>query len=69
MLFGDANQTGSLHAWLYDVDQDGKSRSMMPGNQPLVTPPGATLRVNAAGGLPEGAACGGDGEGARHGRP
>jgi hypothetical protein len=50
MLFGDANQTGSLHAWLYDVDQDGKSRSMMPGNQPLVTPPGATLRVNAAGG-------------------
>ena len=50
MLFGDANQTGPLHAWLYDVDQDGKSRSMMPGNQPLLTSPGATLRVNAAGG-------------------
>ena len=47
---GDSSFFGSLYAWLYDVDQDGKSRSMMPGNQPLLTSPGATLRVNAAGG-------------------
>jgi hypothetical protein len=50
MMFGDANQTGPLYAWLYDVDQDGKSRSMMPGNRPLETPPGATLHVSAEGG-------------------
>lgn len=50
MLFGDANHTGPLHAWLYDVDQDGMSHSMMPENRPLVTPPGARLRVNAEGG-------------------
>jgi hypothetical protein len=39
-----------LYAWLYDVDQDGKSAAMMPGNRPLVTAAGATLRVSAEGG-------------------
>jgi hypothetical protein len=47
---GDASFFGSLYAWLYDVDQDGKSRTMMPGNRPLVTAAGATLRVSAEGG-------------------
>lgn len=50
MMFGDGDQTGLLYAWLYDVDQNGKSRSMMPGNRPLETPPGATLHVTAEGG-------------------
>jgi hypothetical protein len=50
MMFGDGNQTGPLYAWLYDVDQDGKSRLMMPENPPLETPPGATLHVTAEGG-------------------
>jgi hypothetical protein len=47
---GDASFFGSLYAWLYDVDDDGKSRTMMPGNQPLVTAVGAILRVSAEGG-------------------
>jgi hypothetical protein len=45
-----ASFLGALYAWLYDVDQDGKSRTMMPANQPLVTAPGATLRVSDKGG-------------------
>lgn len=49
MTYGDSNQ-GPLYAWLYDVDQDGKSRLMMPGNRPLETPPGATLHITAEGG-------------------
>ena len=44
------NQTGPLYAWLYDVDQDGKSRSMMRGNRPLEIPIHATLHVTVAGG-------------------
>jgi hypothetical protein len=52
MMNGDAMQsgTGPLCAWLYAVDQDGKSRSMMRGNLPLQTPLGATLHVTAEGG-------------------
>jgi hypothetical protein len=50
MMYGDNNQTGPLYAWLYDVDQDGKSRLMMPGNRSLETPPGATLHITAEGG-------------------
>ena len=50
MMHGGANDTGPLYAWLYDVDQDGKSRSMMRANQPLQAPPGATLHVTAEGG-------------------
>lgn len=50
MMYGDASQTGPLHAWLYNVDTGGKSRPMMPGNQALVTQPGATLHVTAEGG-------------------
>jgi hypothetical protein len=50
MMHGDANHTGPLYAWLYDVDQDGKSRSMMRGNQPLQAPLGATLHITAEGG-------------------
>lgn len=49
MMFDDSNQTGPLYAWLYDVDQGGKSR-LMPGNRPLETPPGATLHITAEGG-------------------
>jgi hypothetical protein len=47
---GDSSFFGSLYAWLYDIDDDGKSRTMMPGNQPLVTAVGAILRVSAEGG-------------------
>lgn len=50
MMHGDAIHTGPLYAWLYDVDQDGKSRSMMPGNLPLQAPLGATLHITAEGG-------------------
>ena len=47
---GDFSFFGSLYVWLYDVDQDGKSRTMMPANRPLVTAAGATLRVSDKGG-------------------
>ncbi|HEY6493522.1 MAG TPA: hypothetical protein VIZ43_09630 [Trebonia sp.] len=47
---GAASFFGSLYVWLYDVDQDGKSRSMMPGNAPLVAAHSATLRVSDKGG-------------------
>ncbi len=50
MMHGDASQSGPLYAWLYDVDQDGKSRSMMRGNLPLQAPLGATLHITAEGG-------------------
>jgi hypothetical protein len=50
MMFGDATQSGSLHAWLYDVDAGGKSHPMLPGIPPLEVSPGATLHVSAEGG-------------------
>jgi hypothetical protein len=47
---GDTGIFGPLYGWLYDVDQDGKSRTMMQANRPLVTAAGATLRVSDRGG-------------------
>src|SRR5271154_504513 len=41
-----------LHAWIYDVDQDGISRAMWPtGGQPMKTlSAGGTLHVSVEGG-------------------
>jgi len=47
---GDASFFGHLYAWLYDVDQNGKSHTMMQANQPLVTAARTTLRVSDKGG-------------------
>jgi hypothetical protein len=50
MIHGDANHTDPLSAWLYDVDQDGKSRPTTRGSQPLQVPLGAVLHITAEGG-------------------
>ena len=50
MIHGDANHADSLSAWLYDVDQDGRSRPATRGTEPLQVPLGAVLHVSAEGG-------------------